>query len=160
MCYLTTLLPSTSCSGYYRSEPCPKEPGSCLVTSQLLTLKTSRNNLAGLYWEQCRYGEAEPLYRDALTLRQRLLGDDHPAVATSMNNLAGLYRSQGRYGEAEPLYLEALRILFQRLGQDHPNTQTVLGNFFGFLQAVVAAGQAESLSDHPITQALLTQIQP
>ena len=80
-----------------------------------------------------RYGEAEPLYRDALTLYQRLLGDDHPAIAMSMNNLAGLYRSQGRYGEAEPLYLRAISVVYQRLGKNHPNTQTVLDNFVRFL---------------------------
>ena len=119
----------------------------------------SMNNLAGLYRSQGRYGEAEPLYCDALTLRQRLLGDDHPYVAQSMNNLAGLYQMQGRYGEAEPLYLRAISVVYQRLGKNHPNTQTVLDNFVGFLQSVVAAGQAPMLSDHPVTQALLQQVQ-
>jgi len=120
---------------------------------------TSMNNLAGLYRSQGRYGEAEPLYCDALTLRQRLLGDDHPYVAQSMNNLAGLYQMQGRYGEAEPLYLRAISVVYQRLGKNHPNTQTVLDNFVRFLQSVVAAGQAPMLSDHPVTQALLQQVQ-
>jgi tetratricopeptide (TPR) repeat protein len=120
---------------------------------------TSMNNLAYLYASQGRYGEAEPLFRDALTLHQRLLGDDHPAVATSMNNLAGLYKAQGRYGEVEPLYLQAISVVYQRLGENHPNTQTVLGNFVGFLQSVIAAGQAPILSDHPLTQALLQQVQ-
>ena len=60
----------------------------------------SLNNLAGLYYNQGRYSEAEPLFIDALALRKRLLGDDHPAVASSLNNLAGLYKNQGRYSEA------------------------------------------------------------
>jgi hypothetical protein len=41
--------------------------------------------------------EAEPLLVEALAMRKRLLGEEHPAVATSLNNLAGLYESQGRY---------------------------------------------------------------
>ncbi|MBD2675739.1 tetratricopeptide repeat protein, partial [Aphanizomenon flos-aquae FACHB-1416] len=75
-----------------------------------------------------KYKEAEPLYQQALALRQKLLGDDHPDVATSLNNLALLYYSQGKYKEAEPLYQQALNILEQRLGVDHPRTIIVRGN--------------------------------
>jgi tetratricopeptide (TPR) repeat protein len=84
--------------------------------------------LAGLYDSQGKYKEAEPLYQQALALRQKLLGDDHPHVATSLNNLAGLYKSQGKYKEAEPLYQQALNICEQRLGVDHPHTIIVRGN--------------------------------
>jgi len=85
--------------------------------------------LAGLYYSQGKYNEAEPLYQQALALRQKLLNDDHPHVAQSLNNLAGLYYSQGKYNEAEPLYEQALNICEQRLGVDHPNTITVCDNF-------------------------------
>jgi tetratricopeptide (TPR) repeat protein len=84
--------------------------------------------LAGLYYSQGKYKEAEPLYQQALALRQKLLGDDHPDVAQSLNNLAGLYDSQGKYNEAEPLYQQALNIFEQRLGVDHPHTIIVRGN--------------------------------
>jgi len=47
--------------------------------------------LAFLYYSQGKYKEAEPLYQQALALRQKLLGDDHPDVAASLNNLALLY---------------------------------------------------------------------
>ncbi len=50
---------------------------------------TSLNNLAGLYDNQGRYSEAEPLLQEALAMRKRVLGDEHPDVATSLNNLAG-----------------------------------------------------------------------
>jgi tetratricopeptide (TPR) repeat protein len=68
------------------------------------------------------------LYLQALELRKRLLGEEHPHVATSLNNLAGLYYSQGRYSEAEPLYLQALEIAERSLGANHPNTVTIRNN--------------------------------
>ncbi|BAZ41659.1 hypothetical protein NIES4101_76260 [Calothrix sp. NIES-4101] len=72
--------------------------------------------------------QAEPLYLQALELRQRLLGDNHLLVATSFNNLAYLYNSQGKYDQAEPLYLQALTILERILGANHPNTVAVREN--------------------------------
>ncbi len=78
--------------------------------------------------ERGRYSEAEPLYQQALEMRKRLLGDEHPDVALSLNNLAGLYDSQGRYSEAEPLYQQSLQIFEQTLGTEHPNTITVRNN--------------------------------
>ena len=120
---------------------------------------TSLNNLAALYESQGRYPEAEPFYLRSLSIRQQQFGDDHPDVATSLNNLAGLYESQGRYPEAERLYLQTLAIFMTRLGADHPSTETVIGNFVYLLQQVLQAGRATELSAHPLTQALLRQIQ-
>jgi tetratricopeptide (TPR) repeat protein len=95
---------------------------------------TFLNNLAALYKSQGRYTEAEPLYLEALDLKKRLLGDNHPHVATFLNNLAAaLYKSQGRYTEAEPLYLEAINIATQVLGENHPHTQTVYRNYLRML---------------------------
>ncbi len=69
-----------------------------------------------------------PLYLEALDLKKRLLGDNHPHVATFLNNLAAaLYKSQGRYTEAEPLYLEALDLRKQLLGDNHPDVMLIEG---------------------------------
>jgi tetratricopeptide (TPR) repeat protein len=63
----------------------------------------SLNNLAGLYRDQERYEEAEPLYQRALEIAERVLGPEPPNTAKTLNNLAELYRDQGRYEEAERL---------------------------------------------------------
>ncbi|MDZ7905984.1 MAG: tetratricopeptide repeat protein [Cypionkella sp.] len=34
--------------------------------------------------------KAEPLYRQAMEIDRKTLGEDHPDYATSLNNLAGL----------------------------------------------------------------------
>jgi hypothetical protein len=99
------------------------------------------------------------LYGRSLQIRETQLGKDHPHTATALNNLANLYASTGCYSEAEPLYLRALTILFNALGTDHPNTQQVWQNFLGFLSQVIQSGQTAQLSDHPLTQDLLRQMQ-
>jgi tetratricopeptide (TPR) repeat protein len=122
----------------------------------------SLNNLAGLYDTQGRYAEAEPLHVRSLEIFERQLGKDHPNVATSLNNLAVLYESQGRYAEAEPLYLEGLRILnqlSQHLEGDLPNLKTGILNFYDFLVKVISKGQQSVLSNDPIVQELIAQIQ-
>ena len=37
------------------------------------------------------YAKAEPLFQEALQIRQKVLGPEHPDTAQSLNNLAGLY---------------------------------------------------------------------
>jgi tetratricopeptide (TPR) repeat protein len=68
------------------------------------------------------------LFLQALELRKRLLGQEHPDVASSLQNLANLYESQGKYAEAEPLFLQALEIAERLLGVNHPNTSTIREN--------------------------------
>jgi len=77
-----------------------------------------------LYYDEGRYAEAEPLYRQAVAIRERTLGAEHPDVAWSLHNLAGLYRVQGRYAEAEALYRRALAVNKKALGPSTPPSQT------------------------------------
>lgn len=56
------------------------------------------------------YADAEPLAREALALRQRLLPPDHPDIAASRNLLGWIVHERGRSNEAEPLLLDALRV--------------------------------------------------
>ncbi|MEM6838608.1 MAG: tetratricopeptide repeat protein [Cyanobacteria bacterium P01_C01_bin.120] len=94
---------------------------------------------------QGRYGEAEPLFQQALAIHREQLGEDHPDVATSLNNLAELYRVQGRYGEAEPLYQQALAIRREQLGNRHPDVATSLNNLAGLYQDQGRHDEAEPL---------------
>jgi Tetratricopeptide repeat/Domain of unknown function (DUF4062) len=68
------------------------------------------NNLGKLYVVQGELQKAESTYREALALRETMLGPDHPDVAVSLNNLAEVYAGLRRYGEAEPLFRRALEI--------------------------------------------------
>jgi hypothetical protein len=66
-----------------------------------------------------------PPYRQALEIRRKQLGPEHPDVATNLSNLARLYWEQGRYGEAAPLLTRELAIVQCAFGPSHPTTQTV-----------------------------------
>ncbi len=72
-----------------------------------------------------RYEEAEPLFRQALEIRQRVLGEEHPSTAASYNNVAYNLDAQGRYEEAEPLYRQALEIWKATLPSAHPHIEMV-----------------------------------
>ena len=46
---------------------------------------------------QGKYGEAEPLWNEAIRIGEKVLGKEHPDVAVWYNNLAGLYKTQVRF---------------------------------------------------------------
>jgi tetratricopeptide (TPR) repeat protein len=54
------------------------------------SVATSLNNLAVLYRNQGRYSEAEPLYRQALTMAERILGRNHFLTITIRDNYTAL----------------------------------------------------------------------
>ena len=92
------------------------------------SLGASLNNLGLVYSAQGKYAEAEPLYKRALVIVDKVLGPEHPSVATGLNNLAALYDAQGRYTEAEPLYRRSLAIDEKSLGPEHPDLAASLNN--------------------------------
>jgi tetratricopeptide (TPR) repeat protein len=75
-----------------------------------------------------KFSEAVPLAQQALAIREKALGSDHPNVATSLNSLASFYLERGRYTEAEPLFKRSLAISEKSLGLDHPEVATPMPN--------------------------------
>ena len=57
-------------------------------------------NLANSYVKQQRYDEAESLYRRALEIARRVLGEEHPTTRDQRYNLACLMAISGRHSEA------------------------------------------------------------
>ena len=66
------------------------------------------NNMVALLKKQGKHDLAEPLCREALETRRRVLGDDHTNTLNSMNSMARLLEHQGKPAEAEPYFMEAL----------------------------------------------------
>jgi tetratricopeptide (TPR) repeat protein len=76
-----------------------------------------REALAALLRDQGKSTEAEALWLEALAIRRKLLGDEHPDLADTLHNLASLIRDQGRLAAAQSLYREAVAI---RRKRSHP----------------------------------------
>lgn len=73
-------------------------------------LRPVYSTLADVQYRQGRFTEAEPLYKNILSIDEKTLGANHPGVAADLTNLALLYMAQRRYSEAEPLVKRALSI--------------------------------------------------
>lgn len=64
----------------------------------------------------------------ALTIRERVLGSDHPLTAATLDDLALLLRANGELAAAGALFERALQIRERALGPDHPDTAMTRGN--------------------------------
>lgn len=76
------------------------------------------------------------LYRQAVAVRERLLGIDHLDVATSLVGLSAATRLAGDLEEADRLGLQGLAIRQERLGARHVATASALHNL-----ALIRQGQ-------------------
>jgi CHAT domain-containing protein len=94
---------------------------------------------------QGNYAQAEPLFRESLELRQRLLGENNIETASSVDNLAGAYQSMKDYARAEPLFRKALAIKRHALGENHPQTVRSLNNLAGLYRSMGDYAKADQL---------------
>jgi tetratricopeptide (TPR) repeat protein len=86
------------------------------------------HNLAALD-QACRQPQrAEQRYRQALAIKEDLLGPDHPEVALVANNLGTLLHQQQRTAEAAELFRRARTIAERSYPPDHPTTTSILRN--------------------------------
>jgi len=97
-----------------------------------------------------QYEEAQPLLEQALAIRKKALGPEHPDVATTLRNLAELYGVQGQYAKAEPLDQQALAIDKKALGPEHPSVASDLNNL-----AVLYKTQGQYAKAEPLLQQAL-----
>ena len=67
----------------------------------------SLNNLAVLYHSMGNYPQAEELYQQALSIRKKVLGSEHPDVATILDNLGALYIAIDKLDQAYTFSLQA-----------------------------------------------------
>ena len=77
------------------------------------------------------YARAEPLLKQALETRRRLLGREHPETLRAASETARLYLLQGRAREAEALQRETLDLRKRVLGPEHSDTLMSMNQLAG-----------------------------
>jgi len=114
------------------------------------TLASYLNWAGRAFNDAALYNQAKPLFKQALIIREKVLGGEHPDTATSLNNLAELYREKGDYTKTEPLYQRALAIWEKVHGKEHPLVATGLNNL-----AVLYKAQGDYTKAEPLFQRAL-----
>lgn len=102
------------------------------------------DTLGSIHTELALFDQARPLLEEALALRERLYGGQHPEVANSLVRLGVLAHSSG-LGEAEPLFRRALAIREARFGSDHPEVADALNKLGTALAARGRFDEAEEI---------------
>lgn len=97
-----------------------------VIQSDDLKEANSLNGEAIRLYQSGKYDEAIPLMQRALSIYEKALSPEHPAVATTLNNLAEFYRAKGDYARAEALMQRALAIREKALPPDHPDVAASL----------------------------------
>jgi len=109
-----------------------------LLRAQLL------DTLGGIHTDLGLYDEARPLLDEALAIRERLHGREHPEVAETLVRLGTLARLSGQ-GDAVPPLRRALSIREARLGRESPEVADLLNNLGTALAIQGRSGEAELL---------------
>ena len=85
-----------------------------------------RETLGVVYRDLGDYPNAAAMHQEALAIREKLHGKDHPAVAASLTGLGQILHRQGDYAAAEKLYREALEIQKRHLGDENAEVASTL----------------------------------
>jgi serine/threonine-protein kinase len=91
-----------------------------------LTQALALSQLGHLLMTQGKYTEARESYLQALELREKVLGPEHPDVASSISNLASAAWWMGGYDEAVEKAERAVALQSKALGPEHPEVVKTL----------------------------------
>lgn len=86
------------------------------------------HDLAYFYRHQEKYSEAEQLYKEVLSIEERLLPVENRDYLITLNNLAVLYQLVGKTESAEQAYKKLAEISQKNFGKEHSDYITAIGN--------------------------------
>ena len=86
------------------------------------------NDYARFLYDYGKYKEAEQVYLRLISLREKMLGKEHPNTATSYNNIGTTYHYLGNHPKALEYHFKALDIWEKVLGKEYPNTAMSYNN--------------------------------
>jgi tetratricopeptide (TPR) repeat protein len=86
------------------------------------------DNLAEQFFRLGQYFEAEAIFREQASQRERLLSARHPQTLSSTIGIANCLHLQRKARHATEIGQHVLTVLKEVLGDDHPSTLTVMAN--------------------------------
>jgi tetratricopeptide (TPR) repeat protein len=86
------------------------------------------NDLGDLKFEQGKYRDAESLFREALQIRQRLLGEAHLQTLETLNDLALTLQRLDEIRQAVPMLRQVFDGHRRALGNNHPDVAQSANN--------------------------------
>lgn len=101
--------------------------------------------LAGLYRDQSKYAEAEPLLIRSLRLRESTSGPESAEALGSVDSLAYVEFGLRKLPETEALYKRLLALWIKNAGEDHPMVALTLdkmSEFYAYQQRYAEAREA------------------
>jgi eukaryotic-like serine/threonine-protein kinase len=104
-----------------------------------------RSTLGNVHADLSDYSKAEEMHQQALAVRRRLLGDDHPATANSLHDLGHSQWNQGKVIEAETAMREAIAIRRKLFGEEHADVARSLYQLGGALRYQGKLQEAEAV---------------
>jgi tetratricopeptide (TPR) repeat protein len=105
----------------------------------------------GVVYRQLGLGdEAEQVANDALAIRRRVLGPEHPDVAQSLDNIGQLFFDRSKYDVAVQYHRDALAMRQKLLGPNHLDVAQSQNNLALALQA-----QGKNADAEPVAQEAL-----
>ena len=102
----------------------------------------SINNLVFLYYRLGDYKASEPIYKQAIEIQKKILGENNPDYALRLYNIGNLFYLIGDYQLAESSLKQSLEIRKKVLGEEHPDVAICLnslGNLYSTLDNYIAA---------------------
>ncbi|CAM4744774.1 unnamed protein product [Rotaria magnacalcarata] len=128
----------------------------------------------GLGWASMRcmnYNESLEHFKESLSIRQRILGNDHPSVAESLTFIGDIYRNKSNYEQALIELTKAMQIQEKTLSPDSLDlaaTYDTIGNTYADISKYNAAFEYYSKAldirrkvlppDHPQIAAIYNNI--
>jgi tetratricopeptide (TPR) repeat protein len=114
-----------------------------LLGPENIEVARSLNEIGKVLLKRRHWQEAAAVVRQALALRRKLYGNEHPVVSESLTLLADAL--QDRLLEAEALYYEALIMQKRCIPGDHPYTAACLNNVANVLRNENKLSEAEQM---------------
>ena len=88
----------------------------------LIVFFCAQSSIGAVYFAQGMHDDALTQWQEALKVRVKVFGLEHPEPAKTKVNIGNVYKSMGEYEKALSTYSEALPVLEAKLGCNHPET--------------------------------------